>query len=99
MTDSGGSKYTAKTNCVGNFFVRPGDWDPRFPILVRVAKGGNIRTMNTQIGREGSCGNCHVKVIDDENQFGSMAHIYLFSDVDPQGPNTQCPVNPDLGTP
>jgi hypothetical protein len=99
MTDSGGSKYIAHTNCVGNFFVRPSDWNPRFPILVHIAKAGSTRSMNTQIGREGSCGNCHVKVIDDDNRFGSMPHVYLFSGPDPAGPSNNCAVNPDLGTP
>jgi len=97
MTDAKGSKFEKTTNCVGNFFVKPSDWDPAFPILVRVAKGAAKRSMKTPIGREPSCGNCHVRVIDDDNRFGSMPHIYLFGDVDPQGPAKDCPVNPDLG--
>src|SRR4051812_20867204 len=32
MTDAEGTKFIAKTNCVGNFFVKPGDWDPHFPV-------------------------------------------------------------------
>ena len=99
MTDSGSSKYIAKTNCVGNFFVRPSDWNPKFPILVRVAKGSAKRSMRTPIGRETSCNNCHVTVINDENQFGSMPHINLFGGDDPNGVAKDCPVNPDLGIP
>src|SRR5690349_791339 len=38
LTDSNGTKYTAFTNCVGNFFVKPDQWNPAFPIYVRVAK-------------------------------------------------------------
>jgi hypothetical protein len=99
MTDAKGSKFIVPrtTNCVGNFYVKPTEWDPAFPILVRVAKGAASRTMKTPIGREPSCGNCHVNVITDENQFGSMPHIYLFSGGDPAGPAKDCPVNPDLG--
>ena len=97
MTDSKGSKYPTKTNCVGNFKVTPDQWNPAFPILVRVAKGTAQRSMKTPIGREPSCGNCHVNVITDENQFGSMPHIYLFAGDDPAGPSKDCPVNPDLG--
>jgi hypothetical protein len=99
MTDSGTSRFTATTKCNGNFFVRPSEWNPQFPILVRVTKGGAQRSMKTPIGREPSCGNCHVNVINDENRFGSMAHIYLFAGADPNGPSTTCGVNPDLGTP
>ncbi len=97
MTDSKGSKFEKATNCVGNFFVKPSEWDPAFPILVRVSKGAAKRSMKTPIGREPSCGNCHVTIINDTNQFGSMAHIYLFAGDDPAGPAKDCPVNPDLG--
>jgi hypothetical protein len=100
MTDSSGnSKYTAHTNCVGNFFVRPEQWNPHFPILVRVAKGSAHRSMRSVIGREPSCTACHVTVITDENQFGSMPHVYLFAGDDPSGLAKDCPVGPDLGVP
>ena len=99
MTDAASTKKTVKTNCVGNFFVKPEEWNPKFPVLVRVSKTGAQRSMTTVIGRESSCGTCHVLVINDENQFGSMPHIYLFGDTDPAGPATDCPVNPDLGIP
>jgi hypothetical protein len=99
MTDSGGTPYTAHTNCVGNFFVKPEQWNPKFPVLVRVAKGSAKRSMRTPIGREATCNNCHVTVINDENQFGSMPHVYLFGGDDPSGPSKDCIVNPDLGTP
>ena len=97
MTDAKGSKYEAKTNCVGNFFVKPSQWDPAFPILVRVTKGAAKRSMKSAIGREPSCSNCHVRVIDDNNQYGSMPHVYLFAGDDPAGASKNCPVNPDLG--
>jgi hypothetical protein len=97
MTDSAGTKYIAKTNCVGNFFVTPDQWNPQFPILVRVAKGGTARTMQTPIGREGSCGFCHHKQIYQEDQFTVMPHVYLFGGDEPGGPSADCPVNPDLG--
>ena len=44
-----------KTNCVGNFFIRPQDWQPKFPITVAISKGV-ARKMNTVIGRAASCG-------------------------------------------
>ena len=40
MTDADGTKYIAETNCSGNFYVTAAQWDPKFPILVEVAKGG-----------------------------------------------------------
>ncbi len=97
MTDSKNSKFEKATNCVGNFFVKPSEWDPAFPILVRVAKGAAKRSMKSPIGREPSCGNCHARIIDENNQYGSMPHVYLFAGDDPAGPSKNCPVNPDLG--
>ena len=39
--DDLGSTIEVSTNCVGNFWVTPGAYDPAFPILVKVfAEGG-----------------------------------------------------------
>jgi hypothetical protein len=96
MTDAVGSQFHAQTNCVGNFFVRDSDWAPHFPILVRISKMGSVtQTMVSTIGREGSCGHCHVLHVDDP--FSQMNHVYLGAD-DPMPPNT-CGANPDLGAP
>jgi hypothetical protein len=51
------------TNCVGNFFATTGDYNPQFPILVTI--GGTPQaqylqvSMQSQIGRDASCGGCH----------------------------------------
>ncbi len=107
FTDSAGSQYKTTTNCVGNFFVRPTEWDPAFPILVRIYKGDRSKTMQGQVGRERSCGFCHHDPTDAprqyagtvlDPQFSSVGHIYLFSAADPApAPNTSCPVNPTVG--
>lgn len=60
-----------KTNCRGNFFVRPEQFSFfRFPILVNISKNGQTRIMQGHIGREGSCGSCHrpVKFADSPGQ-------------------------------
>ena len=95
MTDSLGTKHIAKTNCVGNFKVTPEEWDPKFPILVAVAKGGTLRRMNSVIGREPSCGTCHTTRNDrDPNQ--QLIQVYLFG-TDEVGPKpTDCPVDPRI---
>lgn len=94
MTDSFGTKFIAKTNCVGNFFVKPDEWDPQFPILVAVAKGGTLRRMNSVIGRESSCGTCHTTRNDrDPNQ--QLIQVYLYG-TDEVGPKPDCPVDPRL---
>jgi hypothetical protein len=95
LTDSAGTKYIATTNCVGNFYVKPSDWDPHFPILVRVAKGGVSRTMTSPIGREPSCGKCHDGHLPNRAPLYLVDHVYLFASDEPTLP--ACPVSPDIG--
>ena len=99
MTDTTGSQFTTTTNCVGNFFVQEErDWDPSFPIFVRVFKNGLSRTMQGQIGRERSCANCHSDPDPSTAQeFSNVGHISLFTQADsPPPPATGCPVSPVL---
>ena len=102
MTDSDGTKYTAKTNCVGNFFVKPDDWQPKFPILVEVAKNNVRQSMKSAIGREGSCGGCHTVDLEPSDPLSQVGHIYLFGTDEPGSPEgaADCSVDPKrVGTP
>lgn len=96
MTDSVGTKFIAHTNCVGNFFVKPDEWTPKFPILVAIAKNGTVRGMNSVIGREPSCGTCHTTSVDRDPSSQNI-QVYLYGTDEPAGsaPAT-CPVDPRL---
>ncbi|HSQ67645.1 MAG TPA: hypothetical protein VLM85_30755 [Polyangiaceae bacterium] len=95
MTDTTGSKFTVTTNCVGNFFVKRADWDPSFPIFVRVYKNGLARTMQGQIGRERSCANCHKDPQTAYEALSAVGHIYMYLDGDTPPPaSSNCPVSP-----
>lgn len=96
MTDADGTKHIAKTNCTGNFFVTAAEWDPKFPILVEVAKGGVRRSMKGPIGRDPSCAHCHSFDIPVKDKASMVTHIYLFSSDEPGSPEgaADCPVNP-----
>lgn len=106
FTDAAGSQKTVVTNCVGNFYLRPSEWDPAFPVLVRIFKGDRSKTMQSQIGRERSCGFCHHDPVEPpgqfrntilDPQFSSVGHIYLFSAADnAPGPDPMCPFNPNV---
>lgn len=85
------------TNCVGNFFVLRTDWDPAFPIAVRISKGSVTRTMRSQISRASSCAECHKAELPPVDPFGTVPHVYLFSDQDPAGKAKSCANDPDLG--
>jgi hypothetical protein len=96
LTDADGTKHTAKTNCVGNFFIKATDWVPKFPILVDIAKGGVRRRMNSPIGRETDCAGCHTLAIPPADPFSQVGHIYLFSSDEPGSPegDSDCKVDP-----
>jgi len=100
LTDSDGSKFITKTNCVGNFFIRPNEWQaptgPKFPLLVEVFKSGIKRRMQGVIGREGDCSFCHQLDIPVKDPFSQIGHIYLFGSDEPGLPEgaTDCAVDP-----
>ena len=98
MTDADGTKFTAHTNCVGNFMVTSAEWDPKFPILVEVAKNNVRRSMRSAIGREPSCGNCHSVDIELKDPASEVPHIYLFATDEPGSPDgaKDCKVDPKL---
>lgn len=96
LTDSDGTKFTTKTNCVGNFFVKPLDWEPKFPILVEISKGQARRSMRSVIGRATDCAECHSGEVPPSDPFSQVGHIYLFSGDEPGSSNgaENCPVDP-----
>jgi len=96
MTDAEGTKYIAKTNCVGNFFVKASEWDPRFPVLVEIYKNNVRRGMQSPIGRDPSCAGCHSFDIPVPDPTSKVPHIYLYSGDEPGSPEgaADCPVDP-----
>ncbi|MFO0677788.1 MAG: hypothetical protein U0169_14725 [Polyangiaceae bacterium] len=77
MRDSAG-KFEKTTNCVGNFFVRREEWNPKFPVAVSLSfqDGENVQgiAMQSAIFREGSCAYCHKK---PNATFRSVGHVAL----------------------
>ena len=59
LIDSASKRYTARTNCVGTFFVAAYDFDPVLPFWVTVRLGANESPMESPIHRERSCATCH----------------------------------------
>lgn len=85
ITDAGGKQFIKKTNCVGNFFIKAGEFQPEFPLVVQVGKGAT-RAMRSVIGREGSCGGCHSIDLKLGDPFSQVGHIYLFGGDEPGTP-------------
>lgn len=101
IEDDYGSTFSFTTNCVGNFFVKPGDWPaggPFFPLLVTIAgtvpipnNGAETPTyeapsMLSHIGRTGSCADCHQYVTQD-NYYMTPGLVNLTQTID--DPNYQ----------
>ncbi|MDB4935004.1 MAG: hypothetical protein JWP87_1976 [Labilithrix sp.] len=94
LVDSAGtSPPPVVTNCVGNFWVTRGAWDPVFPIRVTVTKGSTRHEMKSDIGRAASCADCHATAVADP--LVKTGPVTLFETSDPEGPPKSCPVNPD----
>lgn len=84
------------TNCVGNFFVRRSDWDPAYPVAVRISKGSVSRTMRSAISRASSCAECHKAEVPLNDPFSTVPQVFLFADADPAGKSQSCDRDPDL---
>ncbi|MDI1484415.1 hypothetical protein [Polyangium sp. y55x31] len=80
--DSAGPSRFACTNAAGNFYIEKDKWsDLTFPLKVRAGQ----RSMNSIIGREGSCGACHKLPSDDRPGNGAghdSAGVVLVDDGD-----------------
>lgn len=59
LADGLGNQYRVATNCAGNFFVRPGDFDPAWPLWVRIEHEGWAQEMESPVNENGSCASCH----------------------------------------
>jgi hypothetical protein len=102
LEDDTHSQVTTTTNCVGNFWIKPGDWagHPQYPVIVRVV-GQPQQTMfdvpmQSHISRQGSCAGCH-QIPASDNLFETPGVIHLAPQDDPTfAGDTTCPVSPAL---
>lgn len=77
MTDSKMQTYASTTNAAGNFYVRPKEWTPAFPIeRVVVQHGSQAAQMYSRISWSSSCGWCHVAPASQS----SPGHVALLLD-------------------
>lgn len=85
--DSLGRSFTTATNCAGNFFVRPKEFTPTFPIWLEMLGGKTYRSMESASYREGSCAGCHTSPAGPS----SPGPVYLLDDPSvEEPPPSQC---------
>lgn len=73
LTGADGTTFELTSNSAGNFYVTPGRYSPAYPLEVEVLYQGEVTTMHTLIGRDGSCAGCH----SDPAGADSPGHVYL----------------------
>lgn len=98
LEDDSQSKFSVTTNCVGNFWVKPSDWNPAFPVLASIAgnpQGTMLQqTMVSHIGRDPSCGDCH-QYPTNLNYYQTPGLIHLSPTDDPKYKgDPSCPASP-----
>ena len=59
VTDAGGRKFVARSNCAGNFYVASDQFAPVAPFWVSVSYLAETIDMESPVYREGSCAACH----------------------------------------
>jgi hypothetical protein len=74
--DAKGKSFTSTTNCAGNFFIRPDEFTPTYPVWLEMQGGMVFRSMESATFREGSCATCHFDPVGP----ASAGHIYLLED-------------------
>jgi hypothetical protein len=84
LLDADARLWKAVTNCAGNFFVRPDQFQPRYPLWVTLAVGEERLDMESPVFRDGSCASCH----GDPKGPASAGHAYFLLDENPDLPAT-----------
>lgn len=59
VIDYVGRQARATTNEVGNFWIEEADFEPKWPVWVKIERRDEKVTMTSPVYREGSCGACH----------------------------------------
>jgi hypothetical protein len=85
--DAEGATFSTATNCAGNFFVEPGDFEPKFPVWFSIFYGGQPVYMSSAVYRERSCAKCHGEVPGPNK----VSHVYMSPDTAIAFPEDGCP--------
>ena len=76
LIDASRRSYVAYTNCVGNFFVLPGEFEPVMPMWASLSGYDADIDMESPMHKDGDCGFCH----KPEKSPSSAGPIFLTED-------------------
>jgi hypothetical protein len=87
VLDARGRRFSAHSNCAGNFYVRPEEFMPATPFWLTLKLGDQSIDMESPVFREGSCATCHAETLGPR----SAGLVFMADEPDkvaalPQGP-------------
>lgn len=65
------------TNAAGNFWVERSEWNPVFPVRVKVTKDAAETIMKSDIGRAASCADCHDAKVPPSSPFAKDGPVWI----------------------
>lgn len=88
LTDAQKRVFKVATNCAGNFYVQQKDFQPIYPMHVKLHYGGvAIPPMVTAVNRDGSCATCHAGPLT----WKTLGHLYVDPNAVVVFPKSSCP--------
>jgi hypothetical protein len=85
VEDAAGARFSARSNCAGNFWIDARDGKPTYPLRISVSVDGQALDMESLVFREGSCAACH----SDPRRPDSAGHVYVLADPDDPRPGPE----------
>lgn len=91
LVDAARRRFVAYTNCAGNFYVSPREYEPELPMWVSLSGQGLRIDMESPMNKNGDCAICHQR----DKAPSSAGHVYLTDSLlpaepAPTGPTGSC---------
>jgi hypothetical protein len=86
ITDAQARTFEARSNCAGNFYLKPREAQVTWPIWVTMRHGAHEIEMESPIYREGSCAACHAEPAGPR----SAGPVFMFEPPVPELPVGPC---------
>lgn len=88
LRDSARRSYVAYSNCAGNFFVSPAEFQPVMPLWVSIRTRELAVVMESPMNKDGDCATCHAPSIS--SQSAGPVFLSAISDAGSSMMNSQC---------
>ena len=82
LRDSARRSYVAYSNCAGNFYVSPAEFQPVMPLWVTIRSAELQVVMESPMNKDGDCATCHARSVSSQ----SAGPVFLSAIADSAGP-------------